>query len=188
MGAIPSSSATAMPSLLDFPPELLVHICKFVPPASLRSLRATSKALNDLISSSVLLQYLFHLQSSAHSLYPSTSNGSVIDQLRVLTDSEERWKNWEYTTHNRLEVKHLPSGIYDLTSGIFILGECPPFTRHTIGLRWVDLRLGGDLVWNRIDLQTPIVDLCLNVLEWDLIAVVSMCATFFAIALKHGVG
>jgi hypothetical protein len=45
----------------------------------------------------------------------------------------------------------------------------------------VDLRLGKDLVWNLIDLKTPIVDLGVNVLEWDLIAVVSMCAEPFFI-------
>jgi hypothetical protein len=165
-----------MPNLYDCPPELLVHIFAYLPSTSLRSLRVASKALNDLISASVLLQFLLHLQTSAHSLYPSTSTSSLVDQLAVLTDSENRWQDWDYTSYNRLEVQHRPSGIYDLTSGIFILGEGSALGRLTVGLRWVDLRLGGDLVWNRFDLQTPIVDLGVNVLEWDLIAVVSMCA------------
>lgn len=163
-----------MANLLDCPPELLIRIFAHLPLTSLRGLLTTSKTLNNLISSSVLLQYLLHLQSSAHSLYPSRPVYSLIDQLKVLTDSEKRWQDWDYTTYNRLEIEHRPSGIYDLTSGIFILGEGSALGRLTVGLRWVDLRLGGDLVWNRFDLQTPIVDLGVNVLEWDLIAVLSM--------------
>jgi hypothetical protein len=176
-----------MANLLDCPPELLVHIFAYLPSASLRGLLVTSKALNHLISTSVLLQFLLHLQTTAHSLYPSSSTSYLIDQLNVLTDSEKRWQDWEYTTYNRLEVQHRPSGIYDLTSGIFILGEGSALGRLTVGLRWVDLRLGKDIVWNRFDLQTPIVDLGVNVLEWDLIAVVSMCAEFsFVIKITCG--
>ena len=167
-----------MTNLLDCPPELLVHIFAYLPLTSLRSLLATSQALNNLISTCVLLQYMLHLESSAHSLYPSVSPTSLTDQLKVLTDAEKRWQDWDYTSLNRLGVQHRPSGIYDLTSGIFILGEGAPNGRFTVGLRWVDLRFGKDLVWYRIDLQTPIVDLGLNVLEWDLIAVVSMCVFF----------
>ena len=168
-----------MAQLLDCPPELLVHIFAHLPLTSLRGLLVTSKALNYLISTSVVLQYILHLQSSANSLYPSGPTTSLMNQLEVLTDAEERWQDWEYTSFNRLEVQHRPSGIYDLTSGIFILGEGSTLGRLTVGLRWVDLRLGGDLVWNRFDLRTPIVDLGLNVLEWDLIAVVSLYAELF---------
>ena len=168
-----------MANLWDCPPELLVHIFAYLPSASLRSLLVTSRPLNHLISTSVLLQFLLHLQTSAHSLYPSSSTSYLIDQLNVLADSEKRWQDWEYTAFNRLEVQHRPSGIYDLTSGIFILGEGSALGRLTVGLRWVDLRLGKDIVWNRFDLQTPIVDLGVNVLEWDLLAVVSMCVEFF---------
>lgn len=177
-----------MAKLFDCPPELLIHIFAYLPFTSLRGLLVTSKALNNLVSASVLLQFSLHLQTSAHSLYPSTSASSLIDQLEVLTDSEKRWQDWEYTTYNRLEVQHRPSGIYDLTSGIFILGEGSALGRLTVGLRWVDLRLGKDLVWNRFDLQTPIVDLGVNVLEWDLIVVVSMCDEFsFVITITCGV-
>lgn len=168
-----------MVNILDCPPELLVHIFAYLPLTSLHDLLATSKAFNDLISTSVLLQYILHLESSAHSLYPSASPTSLADQLKVLTDAEKRWQDWDYTGFNRLGVQHRPSGIYDLTSGIFILGEGSTLGRLTVGLRWVDLRLGKDLVWYRFDLQTPIVDLGLNVLEWDLIAVVSMCVISF---------
>ena len=174
-----SFSGAAMAQLLDCPPELLVRIFAYLPLTSLRGLLVTSRALNNLISSSVLLQYILHLQSSAHSLYPSKSATSLINQLDVLKDAEERWQDWKYTGFNRLKVQHRPSGIYDLTSGIFILGEASDHMRPTKGLRWVDLRLGKDLVWNRFDLQIPIVDLGLNVLEWDLIAVVSLCAESF---------
>lgn len=174
-----------MTNLLDFPPELLLHIFAYLPLTSLRGLLATSKGLNNLISTSVLLQYILHLESSAHSLYPSVSPTSLTDRLKVLTDAERRWQDWDYTSFNRLGVQHRPSGIYDLTSGIFILGEGSTLGRLTVGLRWADLRLGKDLVWYRFDLQTPIVDLGLNVLEWDLIAVVSMCVNYFH--LDYGV-
>ena len=167
-----------MAKLLDCPPELLLHIFAYLPLASLHSLLATSKGLNDLISSSILLQYIRHLDSTAHSLYPSIPYTSLSDQLKVLKDSEQRWQDWNYTGFHRLRVKHQPSGIYDLTSGIFILGEGSDFQRLTVGMRWVDLRLGKDLAWHQIDLQIPIVDLGLNVLEWDLIAVISMCVFF----------
>jgi hypothetical protein len=176
-GATLSFSDATMTQLLDCPPEILVHIFAQLPLTSLRGLLATSKGLNNLVSASVLLQYILHLESSAHSLYPSVSLSSLMDRLKVLTHAEKRWQDWEYTSFNRLEVQHRPSGIYDLTSGIFILGEGSNLGRLTVGLRWVDLR--KDFVWNRIDLHTPIVDLGLNVLEWDLIAVVSMCAEFF---------
>jgi len=163
-----------MAKLFDCPPEVLVHTFANLPLSSLRALLATSRALNNLISTSALLQYILHLQSSAHSLYPSGSSVSLIDQLKVLVDAEERWKDWDYNSFSRLEVQHQPSGIYDLTSGIFILGESSPHARLTQALHWVDLRLGKDLVWHRFDLRTTIVDLGLNVLEWDLIAVVSV--------------
>ena len=170
-----------MAKLFDCPPELLVHIFAHLPLSSLRGLLATSKALNNLISTSVLLQYILHLQSSVHSLYPSGPPTSLADQLKVLKDAEKRWRDWDYISFSRLEVEHRPSGIYDLTSGIFILGEGSIPRGLTPGLRWVDLRLGKDIVWHRIDLGTPIVDLGLNVLEWDLIAVVSMWVDFSAL-------
>lgn len=60
-----------------------------------------------------------------------------------------------------LPVLHPPSGIYELTCGVLLLGEAS-YSRDTKAAHWVDLRAEGELMWNRLSLDLNIVDLALN--------------------------
>jgi hypothetical protein len=165
-----------MTKLLELPTELVIYIFALLPFRTLISLLSASKATNELISTSTLLQYLIWLGSSSYSSYPTSV--SLLDTLKELKRLEIGWSEWRVQSLTHLKVTHQPSGIYDLTCGVFLLGESG-WGRNTNALRWVDLRQGGDLQWYRLDLQTKIVDLALNVHEWDLIAVVTSLSFTF---------
>jgi hypothetical protein len=159
-----------MAQLLNLPPELLIHAFAYLPFNSLLRLSSTSKVINELISTSVVLQYVIWLGSSSHCDNPTAT--SVAHSLQALKQGEEGWSEWKVRKLTHLEVNHRPSGIYDLTCGILILGESC-LGRTTNALQWVDLREGKDMIWNRLDLQANIIDLALNVHEWDLISIIT---------------
>ncbi|KAL6299410.1 hypothetical protein BKA93DRAFT_829888 [Sparassis latifolia] len=167
---------------LELPSELIVVILSFLPLSDLVACRRTNKLLDSTIESSVVLQYLIELQVAGAVDNPSSSL-PVSDRLRVLKARESAWEQIECTNVTSIRVDFNPSSIYDLTGGVFLLGESlyEPFARtfrETDALRWLRLsRASGDKPtlspWFKIDLEASILDVGLAVEEHDLIAVVT---------------
>jgi hypothetical protein len=145
--------------LLDLPPEVLIQIFINLPHTTLSSLLRTSHFVNQVVSMNAILPYLIQLGTSSHSPHPTDL--SIAECSKLLKQKEEGWLEWKFKKKITLPVLHPPSGIYELTCGVFLLGELS-LPRDTNAAYWVDLRAKGEFKWNRLSLNLNIVDLALN--------------------------
>ena len=84
-----------------------------------------------------------------------------------------------------IPLNHHPSGIYDLTGGVLLLGERQANQSavgtdnvHTVKLqsafdRHDDNKLSSDSLWQKIDVGRQVIDVGLAIQEHDLIAIVT---------------
>lgn len=170
--------------LLDFPPELFTRILLFLPLADLAVCRRISCSVNDLIHSSVELQYSIELEAAGAE---ETSPWHLVlaDRLHLLKAREAAWRSLAFSRVTTIPVFHLPSSIYGLTSGVFLLGETSAsrgtaLLKHTDALQIARLPSFQDSgtsksppVWSKIALDASVIDIGLAVQEHDLIAVVT---------------
>ncbi|EIN08121.1 hypothetical protein PUNSTDRAFT_126874 [Punctularia strigosozonata HHB-11173 SS5] len=173
--------------LLSLPPEILIEILAELPYRSLFAAICTCKTLHALVATSPRIQYA--LQSSIAGVAPideSLTLHPVASRLEALRKREENWSNLTFTGVTEIPVRHRPSGIYDLTAGVYLLGESARatrgadlgnFERRTKAVRFVRLPTkptpSEDVEWERIDIGEDVVDIGLNVHEHDLIAIVT---------------
>lgn len=147
---------------IDLPPELLVEIFRHLPLATLCNLACVSKPFHSLISSSVLLQHLIELGASAYT--PCSSDLSLTERANLLRAHEKSWLEWNPTRITHLNATHRSiRGTYELNGGVLILGDLGEEGDSTQSLNIVDLRTGGELNWNRLDLQMAIIDFAFDV-------------------------
>lgn len=174
-------------SLLDLPPELLIDILCFLPYHTLFACSGTNRLLNELVASSPRVQY--HLHAHIAGIRPdSTTNTSSLtlpDRLKLLKSREESWRTLHYSGTTSIPIPHNVSSIYDLTAGIYLLGEALRTeqrglmarierTRAVRYVRLPSLPMDGALLeWSRIDVGEEVVDIGLNVVELDLIAILT---------------
>ncbi|OBZ77956.1 hypothetical protein A0H81_02072 [Grifola frondosa] len=106
------------------------------------------------------------------------------NKLRLLRGREQAWRRLDLPEVTSIPVRHSPSGIYDLTRGVFLLGERSRQSsrRSTDGLKFIKIssigangteRGDGHISWSTIKLERPIIDIGLSAQEHDLIAVVT---------------
>ena len=171
-----------MATILHLPEELLTQIAIHLSWRDLIHLQQTCTSLLDVVQSNAALQYIIELHvagridNSASSLVPG-------ERLRILREKERAWRDVDLSDRKVLPLRHHPSGIYDLTGGVLLLGE----RRHsegTIGTESVHtVRLHsafGDQatspankLWSHLDLGRPVIDVGLAIQEHDLIAIVT---------------
>lgn len=179
-------------SLLDLPPELIIQLLSYLPHTCILRCRLTHPFLLKLIDNSAHLQYIIELAASGFENNPSPTCKLVIgDRLRLLKTQEQAWINLNFAKTVKIETKPKPSSIYDLTGGIFLLGETTesgPDTTEALNLTHLpskdddfnekerdEARSYLPNPWWTIDLKTncKLVDVGLAVHEHDLIAVVT---------------
>ncbi|KAF9804393.1 hypothetical protein IEO21_09405 [Rhodonia placenta] len=175
-------------NFVNLPPELLAYILAYLPLPGLAACLSVNRRLHDIIVSDVLLQYIVELRAAGVENNSSPScRLTIADRLRMLRQREQAWECLEFGRITSIPVKHNPSGIYDLTGGLFLLGESRSPTRTgTDALHFVRLLsaisdseesegeyIAADAKWSRIDLGAHIVDIGLAVQEHDLIAIVT---------------
>lgn len=161
----------------DLPTEMIVRTLAFLSLKDLISCQLTNKFLRSLVTSSLQLQYLIEaeaagVQDNVNSSLP------VSERLEELKRSESAWTNFLVKQHQTIAIRHKSSGYYDLTGGVYVLGESnddgsiPP-TSNT--LRYAPLTSANDKAlekeWPRIKLEHNIIDFGLAIYEHDLIAV-----------------
>jgi hypothetical protein len=184
--------ALANVKFLSLPPELLIDILALLPYPALFAAQRTCAALHALITSTPRLQYALTL-SLAGASATATGGPAIPPRLAALRAREDNWRALAFTGTTPIPVAHRASGIYDLTSGVYLLGEAAPAAgttrgadigsmdseRRTAAVRYV--RLPGRPVppgtpkWGRIAVGEDIVDVGLNLPEHDLIAVITQC-------------
>ncbi|TFK41206.1 hypothetical protein BDQ12DRAFT_679076 [Crucibulum laeve] len=155
--------------LVDIPEELIVQILSYLGPSDLVTCELTSSTLRSIIKEAVVLRYSRALQVAGMEDNPN-SNLSVTERLARLERRESAWfKNIpDFTT--TIPVHHNPSGIYDLTSGVYLLGNTNRLALHYCKL---PTSSEDDTSWKNIEVERNIIDMGLAAYEHDLIAVVT---------------
>ncbi|KAF8889540.1 hypothetical protein CPB84DRAFT_1785452 [Gymnopilus junonius] len=213
--ALSSSPCTTLDSLISLtflPPEILLQIFLNLTdsPTSLLALRLTCNYLNTLISGSSGIRYETALMITDQVNNPK-SMLPVKEKLEWVQDSARRWsildldespegeeeeeektpgeKKLRNTNKRMRQIKagHAPSGIYDLTGGIYMLGDLPRKALYWVKLPGLEeFRDGIETKWNKIDLdmirkradsdgrERTIIDMGLCVYEHDLIAIITI--------------
>lgn len=161
--------------LQDLPVELILRILSFLNLPGLIATRSTSRLFYQIIDTSVLLQYIMSMQAyGVEDNAESTLN--VAERLDRLRKHEDAWSNLKIAFTKTIDVHNPTSGIYDLTSGVYLLGEGSRYHRRlTTAVHWLQLpsSLHEEPKWNKIDVGAKIVDIGLAIREHDLIAVVT---------------
>jgi len=158
-----------MAQFSDLPLELIAHILSKTSPNDLLACKLINKYFYNLIQSSILLQYHLALDSAKATDNPYSSLSSS-ERLKALKDSESAWAFLRPKLTATIPVPHNPSGIYDLTGGVYLLGNANRTQLHYLKLP----SSGKDaMYWEVIDVGKTIIDMGLCVYEHDLIAIVT---------------
>lgn len=180
--------------LLDLPPELLTHILSSLALYDLLSATSACATLRALLQSFMPLQYRLALLSSGYVDNPSDACPLVLsERLAALRAREAAWSAANMKRTTRIPTPQGgPSGVYDLTGGLYFLGQRGDGITGatTRAMRWVRLPGAGDKdvpdkpVWTTIDVGEDIIDIGLSVHELDLIAIVTSCVPFLFYRIK----
>lgn len=170
--------------LLDLPAELIVYIASLLPSNDLLAVQQVSVRLRDLIKSSLALQYLIELHVAGMVDNPA-SRLVPGDRLRILRQKETAWRSLDLSERKVLPLQHNPSGIYDLTGGVLLLGErrqpeshTGTDSVHTVHLQSAFRNSQDDAevkppLWRTVDLGKQVIDVGLSIQEHDLLAIVT---------------
>ena len=159
-------------ALLDLPSELIIQILSHLTNQDLIACQLSHSTLYTTIKASVVLQFQIAL-----STFKATDNLScplsVSERLKALKDSEDAWTFLRKDFTRRISVNFRVSGIYDLSGGVFLLGNESRSTLHYIIL---PSSIEDDVEWKKINLdrsEGTIIDMGFCLLEHDLLAVVT---------------
>lgn len=156
---------------LDLPPELIIRIFYFLDLIDLISCQLTHSALQALLKSSIFLDYRIATEIARVEDNPR-STLAVSERLEALVNREAAWSNIKVDFSRSISVGHNASGIYDLTGGVYLLGEQG---RHTFYYCTLPSTPSDPIRWKRVDIGRTIIDVGLAVHEHDLIAVITTC-------------
>lgn len=156
-------------ALLDLPPEILTHILLCLPTASVLRCKRLNQYLQNLISQSVELQY--HIRRGLSELLDNPHcKLSVSERLDCLL-KENRWEELDLNFKESFHIPFTTSGIYDLTGGIYLLGNVSRKVLHYI---YLPSEPNQEVEWKEVRLDKTIIDMGLCVYEHDLLAVITM--------------
>lgn len=166
---------------LDLPAEVIIQIFSYLALADAIAISSVNVFLRTCFKSSPQLQLRFASQIAA-----VTDNShcrlDLNNRLHLLTKLEDGWSNFQIDFDKALPILHEPFGIYDLTDGIYLMGDSSQKVLHYCRL---PSSVDDPMVWSRIDVDPSlsIVDVGLSIYEHDLIAVVSTCVSISRILL-----
>jgi hypothetical protein len=161
---------------MHLPPELLIQILSGLSAHDiLCSAILVNRYLYNLIQKSSLLQYRIETRCAGAEDNPR-STMVVAERYEALRVSEYAWGNFVVRKQVNIPVRHRSSGLYDLSAGIYVLGELggsnPEYP--TPALRYINLYVDqGETPWERVSANRDIIDFGLAVREHDLIALVT---------------
>jgi hypothetical protein len=163
------SSTQSTSRFLDLPSEIIHKILSTLSPVDLSYCQLVNKALNILISQSLVLQYSIAL-GLAQAVDNPCSAAPLPQKLEDIRSSEAAWATLQPKFIASLPVKHLTSGIYDLSGGTYLLGN-----GDRMALQYLQLpsRVGDPLDWRKITMDKVIIDMGFCVFEHDLIAIIT---------------
>ena len=162
-------------ALLDLPNELIIQILSHLTHQDLVACQLSNTALYTAIKASVLLQFQIALSTFKATDNPSCPL-SVSERLQALKSSENAWTFLRQDFNQRIAADFQASTIYDLSGGVFLLGDVSLTALHYIKL---PSSIEDDVQWKKIQLNPAedgiIIDMGFCVYEHDLLAVVTTC-------------
>ncbi len=181
-----------MARLLDLPDELIAHIASLLSPTDLLTLQQVSVRLHALVTASAALQYALELHVAGMVDNPA-ARAVPGERLHLLRRKTAAWRTLDLHPNvgerTVLPLRHSPSGIYDLTGGVLLLGERRHAENHTgtDSVHTVQLHAaftgekekgrerkdGVPPLWRTVDLGKQVIDVGLAIQEHDLIAIVT---------------
>jgi hypothetical protein len=166
-------------SLTDLPIELIERILTFAPAPALASCALTSHLLHSLVTTSISLRYSIACHNARVADNPSSAL-DVSTKLSLLLAREAAWLDLKPTFTRTIKCGFSSGSLYDLSNGVFVLGESSRQSLHWIQLPRSEEEQCG---WRTVQLDDVsggggagggyIVDFGLSVYEHDLIVVVS---------------
>ena len=170
-------------NLEDLPIEAIARILSFLDYKDSRAVLRLNRLFADVYNSFPELQYSLALQEAG--MVDSDPSVDIRTKLKELERRERAWRTMDLKRKVTVNVTHRTSHIYDLSGGIYLLGDCKNSlaSRETRTLRFFDLTTctsGPDVrsePWPEMRLDTSIVDIGFGLHEFDLVAV---------IGTKHG--
>jgi hypothetical protein len=170
-----------MVSLCDLPPELLIRIFLDLNVLDLVSCQLTHSLLCTIIRESVILSYRKALHIAGAEDNPN-SKLTTSERLDLLNAREDAWRNIHFDFRQTIDVTHNPSGIYDLTGGVYLLGD---YSRHALHYLKLPEEPSDVPKWSHVDVDhqwhTRIIDMAFAIYEHDLIAIVTSFVHHFYI-------
>ncbi|KAG6840448.1 hypothetical protein C0991_006624 [Blastosporella zonata] len=155
--------------LFDLPPEIVLRIFCFLDLSSLAVIQRTNSRLHSLIQNSQGFQYRFAAVVAGVENGPH-SNYAAHERLRLLKNREEGWFEMTCDFRQTAPIIMSPSGIYDLTGGIYFRGDSG---RRTVNYCKLPSKDSDVSVWNQVRVDKMLVDIGVSVLEHDLIAILT---------------
>lgn len=98
------------------------------------------------------------------------SNLSVNDRLMQLTTKDSRWEQLSLNFSKSVNVPFPTSGIYDLTGGIYLLGDS---SRKGLYYTYLPNKPDEEVQWKVVRTDQTILDMGLCVYEHDLLAIIT---------------
>lgn len=173
--------------------ELVLHIFSFLDLADLARAKRLNSYFNNAIENSTVLSYQKALAEMGMVEGVGGRKYDAQHKLEMLTKRREAWYGRARLDRQSLRkihipLNHAPSHIYDLTGGVYFLGDCydQMETRRTLTLRYLDLSTQEpglsrweslvkrkDSPWPEMQFEGQIVDFGAALEEHDLLVV--MC-------------
>ena len=179
--------STGLGDLALLPVELLEEILLHLSPDDLLAVQQLSKAFQALISESVELQYTLALRT--HGLIDGPSPVSKNVKLDEVRRKEKAWGTLDLSRKTTVRVGHLASHIYDLSGGVYLLGDAGPSRNMSRTARLgafelddvkeeegvnVKERVEGRRAWRFLNIPDQIVDIGMCLQEYDLVGVIAL--------------
>ncbi|KII91517.1 hypothetical protein PLICRDRAFT_173354 [Plicaturopsis crispa FD-325 SS-3] len=166
-------------TLLSLPPELLVRIISLSTVIDTFTWQLTTRYLRDLVKGSSELQYRIAAYAAGVIDNPK-SRLSHAERLERLKAREAAWSTLHVRGQTTIAMNYMPSGIYDLTRGVYFQGEEGPLGLdgpQNLNLNYVVLpdslsAEGQPLSWLKMHSDHHIIDLGLCLQEHGLVALV----------------
>ncbi|KAJ7099723.1 hypothetical protein C8R44DRAFT_810237 [Mycena epipterygia] len=166
--------------LFYLPPELLIRVLSFLPALTdIHACRRTSRFFLHFINSSIELQYLMATFTAQVTDNPY-STAPISERIRALSARERTFGEGTPSWSSSIPVTFQPSGLYELSAGLFFLGE-----QQRQALRYIELPTvpieedAPPQEWCRLAIspQSVIIDFGLAIEEHDLIVIATFTPT-----------
>lgn len=168
--------STPMPpfKLLQLPSELVIRILSYLDLPPLISCLKSCRVLHTTISNSVLLQYIIELQAAG---FENNSNCTLnlSERLRRLKAREQSFLRFRPDFTKTIPIPHDGLGIYELSGGVFALGES---SRKVLPFLKLPSAESEEAKWEDITMLDPdrfIVDAGVAIEEHDLVVLITRC-------------